>query len=238
MACHFVRSVITDNEPDTQRLPKNLIFFAGALPEKQRRYFLNEYALLAELMFYLYGISVLPDITTLPDGRTGFVSSHLPAFSLAHAGNTVGVMLSGEGKVGLNLEIFHAHSMSSNTQLSTAEKIWTAAQLDPLESALQLWCIRQSMLKMSGQSSSNALDSLSLNPASGRMRSSICPYAQVMSDIEGGLTWACSHTPYIVHLQCWRYEKNIGFSRTLMLSPHTQYDSMHFMKLTSLPPRR
>ncbi len=49
---------------------------------------------------------------------------------------------------------------------------------------MQLWCIRQSMLKMSGMNEQNPL-TLSLNPASGRLRSTVTPEAQVMSDIEG-----------------------------------------------------
>lgn len=241
MACHFARWALTDAEPDTHRLPRDIVFSARHLSEKQRRRFLNGRVLLAEMIFYLYGIAELPNIITLPSGRPSFESPDLPDFSLAYAGSTVGVLISSEGKVGLDLEIIHARSALINSQqqlqLSAVEKTWIAMQSDPVESSLQLWCIRQSMLKMAGLNEQNLL-TLSLNPASGRLRSTVTPEAQVMSDIEGSLTWACAQSPSIIRLQCWRYEPENGFTRTQTLSVEQQSESPHFMKFISLPPAK
>ncbi len=239
MACHFAKWVATDPETETHRLPADVILSARTLSEKQRKRFLTGRVLLAELMFYLYGITELPTIIILPSGRPSFESPNLPDFSLAFAGSTAGVMLSSEGKVGLDLEIIHARSALINprqqTTLSTVEQTWITQQSDPVESALQLWCIRQSMLKLSGLTEYGE-NSLSLNPASGRLRSALTPEAQVMSDIDGSLTWACAHTPSIMRLLCWHYDPDNGFTRTQTLSAQQQSDSPHFMKFTSLPP--
>jgi phosphopantetheinyl transferase len=241
MACHFARWVAAEPEPDTHRLPPNVLLSARSLSEKQRKRFLSGRVLLAEMMFYLYGITELPAIITLPSGRPSFESQNLPDFSLAYAGTTVGVMLSSEGKVGLDLEVIHARSALINSQqqaqLSAVEQTWIALQSDPVESALQLWCIRQSMLKLSGLTE-HGERSLSLNPASGRLRSAITPEAQVMSDIDGSLTWACAHSPAIARLLCWRYSPESGFTRTQTLSIQQQPHSPHFMKFTSLPPAK
>ena len=240
MACHFARWAITDSEPDTHRLPTKVLSFSNTLSPNQRKRFIHGRVLLAELMFYLYGMTRLPQIVTLPSGRPSFSSIGLPDFSLAYAGSTLGVMLSSEGNVGLDLEILHARSALSQVRqsaLSAVEKSWIAMQADPDESALQLECIRQSVHKLSGQNDIVA-DTLSLHPSSGRLRSSITPNVQVMSDIEGPVVWSCAHSPYILRLICWRYSPREGFVGTQTFSPQQQVDSLHFMKLTSLPPAK
>ncbi|WP_369789300.1 4'-phosphopantetheinyl transferase superfamily protein [Rouxiella sp. WC2420] len=240
MACHFARWVMTDNEPNTHRLPADVLDFANTLSPKLRVRFIHGRALLAEMMFYLYGSTQLPQVVTLPSGRPSFASSGLPDFSLAYAGNTIGVMLSSEGKVGLDLEILHARSpihQSRQSALAAVEKTWIAMQTDPDESASQLECIRQSVHKLSGQSDITS-DTLSLHPSSGRLRSSITPNVQVMSDIEGAEIWSCAHTPAIQRLICWRYTPTEGFTRLQTFAAQQQVDSLHFMKLTSLPPAK
>jgi len=240
MACHFVRWNITEAELNTHRLPKDLVLAANNVSPKLRKMLLGSQILLAELMFYLYGIPTLPEIITLPNGRTSFASSDLPNFSFASAGNTIGVMLSSEGYVGLELEILHAHRPQTDSlhpPLSAVEQMWISMQNDPLESTSQLFCIRQSILKLLGQNESS-LNTLTLHPASGRLRSSVFPELQVMSDIDGALTWACAHAPTFSNLLCWQYVPSQGFVRTQILSPQQQNDSPHFMKLTSLPPTK
>ncbi len=240
MACHFVRWNVTEAELDTHRLSKDLILSANSIAPKLRKTLLSSQVLLAELMFYLYGIPTLPEIITLPNGRSSFASADLPSFIFASAGNTVGVMLSSEGYVGLELEILHAHRAQADSQqppLSAVEQMWISMQNDPLESTSQLFCIRQSALKLLGQNESSA-NTLTLHPASGRLRSSILPDVQVMSDIDGALTWACAHSPAFSTLLCWQYMPSQGFVRTQILSPQQQNDSPHFMKLTSLPPAK
>ena len=240
MACHFARWAITENEPDIHRLPTDVLTFANTLSPKPARRFIHGRVLLAELIFYLYGIARLPQIIILPSGRPSFAASGLPDFSLAYAGNTLGVMLSSEGKAGLDLDVLHARSASHQPRpsaLSGAEKNWVALQSDPDESASQLECIRQSVHKLSGQSDITS-DTLSLHPSSGRLRSSVTSDVQVMSDIDGPIVWSCAHSPAIQRLICWCYDPDEGFIRIATFSPQQQVDSLHFMKLTSLPPAK
>ena len=101
MACHFARWAVTDAEPDTHRVPRDIVLSARNLSEKQCRRFLNGRVLLAEMIFYLYGIPELPNVITLPSGRPSFESPDLPDFSLAYAGSTVGVLSAAKVKSGL-----------------------------------------------------------------------------------------------------------------------------------------
>ncbi|WAT00613.1 4'-phosphopantetheinyl transferase family protein [Rouxiella chamberiensis] len=240
MACHFARWRVTESEPDTHRLPADVLTFANTLAPKLRQRFIHGRVLLAELMFYLFGMTQLPQIIILPSGRPSFAASGLPDFSLAYASSTLGVMLSIEGKAGLDLEILHARSALHQTRqvaFSAVEKTWIAVQADPDESASQLECIRQSVHKLSGQTDITA-DTLSLHPLSGRLRSSITQNVQVMSNIEGSIIWSCAHSPAFQRLICWHYHPEEGFVRAQTFSSQQQVDSLHFMKLTSLPPAK
>lgn len=240
MACHFARWTITESEPDTHRLPEDVLTVANTLDPKLRQRFIHGRVLLAELMFYLYGMTQLPKIITLPSGRPSFAASGLPDFSLAYASHTLGVMLSSEGKAGLDLEIIHARSalhQARKVAFSSVEKTWIGVQSDPGESASQLECIRQSVHKLSGQTDITA-DTLSLHPLSGRLRSSITQHVQVMSDIEGSIIWSCAHSPAFLRLICWNYSQEQGFVRAQTYASQQQANSPHFMKLTSLPPAR
>ncbi|WP_268648135.1 4'-phosphopantetheinyl transferase family protein, partial [Escherichia coli] len=107
----------------------------------------------------------------------------LPDFSLAYASNTVGVLLSDEGKVGLDIEVMRARgsrqSALQNAHQTPAESAWIGAQDDRLEAETQLWSIRQSVLKISGLGNSGQ-STLRLHPFSGHLRSSATPDVQVM----------------------------------------------------------
>lgn len=240
MACHFAKWVMSDGEVNDHRLPADVLVFANTLLPKLRTRFIHGRALLAEMMFYLYGTTQLPQVVTLPSGRPSFASVGLPDFSLAYAGSTVGVLLSSEGKVGLDLEILHPRSpvhLSGQPALSAVERTWVTMQSDPDESASQLECIRQSVHKLADQSDITA-NTLTLHPSSGRLRSSIATNVHVMSDIEGSEIWSCAHTPAIQKLICWQYTAAQGFTRRQTFSSQHQTDSLHFMKLTSLPPAK
>jgi phosphopantetheinyl transferase len=241
MACHFSRWAISENEPDTRRLSADLVSSTLAFSPKRRQRFLHSRALLGEMMFYLYGMNTLPKIITAPNGRPCFAESNLPDFSLAYAGNTTAVMLSSEGKVGLDIEVIRARSgqitQRQNQFLTPAERAWIDAQIDPLEAATQLWCIRQSVLKLAGLGT-NGLDTLRLHPASGRLRSTITQDVQVMSDTDNLIAWGCAHTPTLARLVLWNYHPEQGFTRTQDLSIQQQSSSNRYMKFTSLPPTK
>jgi phosphopantetheinyl transferase len=237
MACHFARWIPTSTALDTRRLSAEVVAATIAFSIKRRQRFLQGRILLAEMMFYLYGLPTLPPIATTPTGRPCFVDNHLPDFSLAYASDTVGVLLSDEGKVGLDIEVMRARGGQQKRlqdQFQTpAESAWISAQYDRLEAETQLWSIRQSVLKISGLGNSGQ-SSLLLHPFSGHLRSSITPQVQVMSDADEYLSWACAREPSLERLVCWQYEANKGLQKNGEISPRAPASSTRFIKLTSL----
>ncbi|WON76942.1 4'-phosphopantetheinyl transferase family protein [Serratia sp. UGAL515B_01] len=236
MACHFIRWEPKTTILQTHRLPNDLIEKTVNFSTKRCLRFLQGRILLAEIMFYLYGIPVLPPIITAPTGRPCFADSYLPDFSLAYAGNTIGVLLSLEGKVGLDIEVMRARSNNLQQQYcSIAENAWVAAQYDRLEAETQLWSIRQSVLKLSGLGNSGQ-GTLELHPFSGHLRSQITPNVQVMSDAGEYLCWACAREHRLDRLTCWQYNEKQGIQKSADISSRTQPTSTRFLKLVSLPP--
>ena len=110
----------------------------------------------------------------------------------------MGVLLSDEGKVGLDIEVMRARgtrqSALQHAHQTPAESAWIGAQDDRLEAETQLWSIRQSVLKISGLGNSGQA-TLRLHPFSGHLRSSATPDVQVMSDADEYLSWACAGSP-------------------------------------------
>ena len=105
MATHFARGILKDGHLLSVRLSSTSHNIARQLPAYRRTRYLASRALLAELLFMLYGISELPDIVTQKEGKPFFKDSHLPDFSIAYAGNIVGVALTTEGQCGLDMEL-------------------------------------------------------------------------------------------------------------------------------------
>ncbi|CAI2122011.1 4'-phosphopantetheinyl transferase family protein [Serratia ficaria] len=239
MACHFARWSPASTVLDTRRLSAEVIAATAAFSIKRRQRFLQGRILLAELMFYLYGLPLLPPIATTPTGRPCFADHHLPDFSLAYAANTVGVLLSAEGKVGLDIEVMRARGGRQNAlqppHPTPAETAWIAAQDDRLEAETQLWSIRQSVLKISGLGNSGQ-STLRLHPFSGHLRSSATPEVQVMSDADEYLSWACARAPGLERLVCWQYEEPQGLQKDGEISARSPAESTRFVRLTSLNP--
>lgn len=73
----------------------------------------------------------------------------------------MGVLLSDEGKVGLDIEVMRARgtrqSALQHAHQTPAESARIGAQDDRLEAETQLWSIRQSVLKISGLGNSGGL---------------------------------------------------------------------------------
>lgn len=149
MATHFARGILTDGHLTSTRLPSACHHAARQLPEHQRHRFLASRALLAELMFMLYGISELPDIVIQPNGRPVFFDVQLPHFSLAYAGNMVGVAITTEGICGLDMELqrttrglhspWHRSGTSSATMKSCGS-VTRAIRMKPRHSSSR--CVR------------------------------------------------------------------------------------------------
>ena len=86
MATHFARGTLTEGHLVSARLSSACHSEALKLPEHRRTRFLASRALLAELLFMLYGTSELPDILTQPEGHPVFADPALPHFSIAYIG--------------------------------------------------------------------------------------------------------------------------------------------------------
>ncbi len=82
MATHFARGTLTEGHLVSARISSACHSEALKLPEHRRTRFLASRALLAELLFMLYGTSELPDILTQPEGRPVFADPALPIFPL------------------------------------------------------------------------------------------------------------------------------------------------------------
>lgn len=84
MATHFARGTLTEGHLVSARLSSACHSEALKLPEHRRTRFLASRALLAELLFMLYGTSELPDILTQPEGRPVLRTRHSPIFHCVH----------------------------------------------------------------------------------------------------------------------------------------------------------
>jgi len=195
---------------DAMRMPQDVIDQARQLPDKHRGRFLIARLMLAQLMMRVYGITTLPALVTQPNGRPAFADRDLPDFSIAYAGNMVGVLLAEEGgRAGLDMEIVRAHSRQTQEQLmqslTSGERTWINAQQDFMEAVTQIWTLRQSILKLTGEGSDN-MASLRLQPAAGRLRSTIYPDIQAVCDAEPTLVWSCALSPATQRLHLWEID--------------------------------
>jgi len=195
---------------DAMRMPQDVIDQARQLPDKHRGRFLIARLMLAQLMMRVYGITTLPTLVTQSNGRPAFADRDLPDFSIAYAGNMVGVLLAEEGgRAGLDMEIVRAHSRQTQEQLmqslTSGERTWINAQQDFMEAVTQIWTLRQSILKLTGEGSDN-MASLRLQPAAGRLRSTIYPDIQAVCDAEPTLVWSCALSPATQRLHLWEID--------------------------------
>ncbi|MDU6453497.1 MAG: phosphopantetheinyl transferase [Enterobacter hormaechei] len=203
MATHFARGTLTEGHLVSARLSSACHSEALKLPEHRRTRFLASRALLAELLFMLYGTSELPDILT-------------PHFSIAYTGNIVGVALTTEGDCGLDMELqrvtrsFHGANALDEYPLSSNEKLWIRNQNDPVEARAQLITLRQSIRKLNGAASDDA-SLLQLLPGSGRLRATKASLVEALSDAEDVLIWSVAVSPAIERLKIWEFDSIRGW---------------------------
>lgn len=243
MASHFVRWVVNlPLTPETMRVPQDVMTSAGHLPDKRRGRFLAARALLAQLMLRVYGIRDLPPLIASSSGRPCFADPNLPDFSISYAGNMVGVLLAEEGgRAGLDMEIVRAHSRQAQdalTQgLSSGEKAWINAQQDFMEAVTQIWTLRQSILKLTGEANSG-IDALRLHPAAGRLRSSVYPDIQAVCDAEPTLVWSCALSPGTERLRLWEIDAQQQWQSLRDVEMSKPNIGPRTLRLTSLPGER
>ncbi|WP_409075060.1 4'-phosphopantetheinyl transferase family protein [Pantoea sp. C3] len=243
MAGHFVRWT---GDPgflaERLRISQDVFDTAQHFADKRRGRFLAARALLAQLMLRVYGINELPALITNSNGRPAFADRDLPDFSIAYAGNMIGVLLAEEGgRAGLDMEIVRAHSRQTQEQLmqelTSGEVAWINAQQDFMEAVTQIWTLRQSILKLTGAGESG-LDSLRLLPGAGRLRSTLYPDIQVVCDAEPTLVWACALSPATQRLHLWEMDSSHQWRALREVEMSKPNIGPHTLRLTSLPHER
>lgn len=243
MATHFARGILTEGHLISVRLPSRCHLEAQNLPAHRQTRFLASRGLLAELMFMLYGISELPEIVTQAKGKPAFRDKNLPVFSIAYAGNMVGVALTTEGECGLDMELqratsgFHSSQLAENTTFTRNETLWISKQNDPNEARAQLITLRQSILKLTGDVQNDDPQTLQLLPSAGRLKCAHVENIEAVCDAEDILVWSVAVTPAIEKLNVWLFEGKQGW-RSLPDIPTRANDPsgclMRFSQMTAV----
>lgn len=243
MASHFVRWMCNPGMlTGALTLPRDILESARQLTDKRRDRFLAARLMLSELLRRVYGIRSLPALTTAANGRPCFADPDLPDFSIAYAGNVVGVLLAEEGdRAGLDMEIVRAHSRQTQENLlqglSPAEKTWINAQQDFMEAVTQIWTLRQSILKLTGETGCDE-DSLRLLPAYGRLRSAHYSDIQAICDTEPTLVWSCALSPATERLYLWEIDRYDEWKMLRDIELNKPNMEPRILRLTSLPGER
>jgi phosphopantetheinyl transferase len=214
MAMHFARGIINPSYPISTRLSAECHAQARQMPPFRRNRFLATRALLAELMFMLYGTARLPTIIPKSDGRLCFADDIPVSFSLACAGNVVGVALATSGECGLDMALRRSASIPGPTSLGNendgftrSELIWINNQNDPIEARIQLTTLRKSMGKLLGPSGM----AVELQPGAGRMRLESGQRIEALCDAEDILIWSLAASPEVGSLQFWELDNRYGW---------------------------
>lgn len=240
MATHFARGILTDGQLVSVRLPSSCHDWSRTLPEHHRSRYLASRALLAELVFMLYGLSELPEIITQPNGRPVFADRSLPHFSLAYAGNMVGVAIATSGLCGLDMELqratrgFHTPHAPEQQVFSSNERLWINNQSDPNEAQAQIISLRQSVLKMASQPQDTA-GFLQLLPGSGRLRVAQPEPVEALCDAEDVLIWSVAVSPAIESLKIWEFDTKRGWRCLSDIQTRANNPATRLMRFTSLP---
>jgi phosphopantetheinyl transferase len=241
MATHFARGILTDGHLHSVRLSSSCHNAARQLPLHRRARYLASRALLAELLFMLYGVSELPDMVLRPDGKPMFRDSKQPHFSLAYAGNIVGVALTTEGECGLDMELqrttrsLNRSSAPENYPFSNNESLWIKNQNDPNEARAQLLTLRQSVLKLTGETQHDSPQLLQLLPGSGRLRAAKMLQIEAICDAEDVLVWSIAVTPAIERLKVWEFDSRTGWRGLPDMQIRASEPAARLMRFTSLP---
>ncbi len=210
MAMHFARGIINPSYPISTRLSAECHAQARQMQPFRRNRFLATRALLAELMFMLYGTAQLPPIIPGPGGRLFFADNIPVSFSLACAGNVVGVALSTSGECGLDMALRRSTSLpgpARSENFTRTELIWINNQSDPIEARILLTTLRKSVGKLLGPSGME----VELQPGAGRMRLEGKHRIEALCDAEDILIWSLAASPEVGTLQFWELDNRYGW---------------------------
>lgn len=240
MATHFARGLISPDESLSPRLCSASLAMAQQLPEHRRQRFLASRSLLADMMFRFFGIKTLPTIQNTLQGRPQFRDRELADFSIAYAGNMVGVVMTTEGRCGLDMALqrtprgFSLPNTGSQAYPFTSnEATWISNQHDIAEAKTQLISLRHSVTKMTGEND-DAAEGVQLQPSAGKLRVANYPQVESICDAEEILIWSVAVSPAIDKLTLWQYHQQSW--QSLPDIPSRCNDaSSRLMRFTSLP---
>ncbi|HEY3986654.1 4'-phosphopantetheinyl transferase family protein [Cedecea sp.] len=238
MATHFARWALNPPNLTSPRLNDETLNAASLMPEHRRTRYLASRTLVAEMMFMLYGTQRLPQIITSTAGRPRFADAELPDFSIAYAGNMVGVLLATEGRCGLDMELRRSFQAPSPvvppSQSSSSEITWINNQNDPNEARTQLHTLRRSILKLT-DNPQISLSTLQLLPGSGRLRVTNEPHIEAMSDAEDILIWGCTVAPGVERLKLWEFDGQQGWNALPDAEARSRSAQGSMIRLTGIP---
>ncbi|MCE0762843.1 4'-phosphopantetheinyl transferase superfamily protein [Pseudonocardia kujensis] len=121
-----------------------------------------------------------------PHGKPRLATGTAPAFSLTHSGRFVGVALSDDGPVGLDVEELRALSdldrLAEHT-LSPAERTRPPADT---RAFLTIWTRKEALLKATGKGLASPMDAITLSPTGGVEAWTDGPGAAWVVDLEAG----------------------------------------------------
>lgn len=239
MATHFARGIISPQNLTSTRLSAECHAWARELPDHHRERYLASHALLAELIFMLYGIAQLPPVI-IRDGKPAFSDSSLPAFSQAWAGNMTGVVLNTEGICGLDMTLHHTASCLTSPYAAThdsnftrSETIWINNQQDPWEARLQLTTLHQSIRKLS----EHCCD-IQVSPGAGRLRVNSNHRVEALCDAEEVLIWSLCASPGVETLRLWEYDCRSGWLALPDPGNRNSYAGNRMMRFATHPAER
>jgi len=240
MATHFARGTLSTDQIISSRLSADTLEQAQQLPEHRRQRFLASRSLLAEMMFRFFGIKTLPAIHTTPKGKPRFSDSELADFSIAYAGNMVGIALTTEGCCGLDMALqrttrgfTHPNTGDQAFPFTSTESTWISNQHDATEAKTQLVTLRHSLLKMTGEKDETS-DTVQLQPAAGKLRVMNCPQVEAFCDAEDVLIWSVAVSPAIDKLTLWQYH-NQSWKYLPDMATRRNDEASRLMRFTSLP---
>jgi 4'-phosphopantetheinyl transferase len=166
----------------TRRLSPGLLAEAATMSQARASCFLAGRALLAELVFRQYGLSVLPEMITQPTGKPVFVDPALPYFNISHSGEQLLVAVTKRVAPGCDIEVNRPRRgiMALAAEFFSArENQWLVGQSDRQAAFWQLWCLREALLKSQGMTVWS-MSAISLDPLAQRFSAPCAAQMQLL----------------------------------------------------------
>ncbi len=181
----------------------------------------------------LYGISELPEIINEANGRPVLAIANSPAFRSLILAISLVLPSPPRGLWPRHGTAAHCpHHDADRHNFSNNENLWINIQHDPDEARSQLVALRRSVLKLTGEASTQ----LQLLPGSGRLRTAGSQPIEAVCDAESLLVWSIAATPNIGSLKVWEYDAKGGDWRSLAdAQQRAREPSARLMRFTSLP---